>query len=159
MSMCRVLSCVVGRGCLLWPVHSLDKNLLAFSLLHSVLQGQICLFLQVFLDFLLYIQSPVMKRTFFLVIVLEGLRGLHKTSQSQLLWQYGWGIVLDYCRGFPGGSNCKEYAWNAGDLGSVPRSERSLGEGQTEFILLFLRLHWSTAFWTLLLTMWDDLTD
>ena len=43
MSMCRVFSCVVGRGCLLWPVHSLGRTLLAFALLHSVLQGQICL--------------------------------------------------------------------------------------------------------------------
>ena len=41
--------CVVGRGCLLWPVRSLGKTLLAFALLHSVLQGQICLLLQVFL--------------------------------------------------------------------------------------------------------------
>ena len=40
MSMCRVFSCVVGRGCLLWPVCSLGKTLLAFALLHSVLQGQ-----------------------------------------------------------------------------------------------------------------------
>ena len=31
------------RGCLLWPVHSLGKTLLAFALLHFVLQGQICL--------------------------------------------------------------------------------------------------------------------
>ena len=53
MSMCRVFSCVVGRGCLLWPVRSFGKTLLAFALLHSVLQGQICLLLQVFLDFLL----------------------------------------------------------------------------------------------------------
>ena len=29
--MCRVFSCVVGRGCLLWPVCSLGKTLLAFS--------------------------------------------------------------------------------------------------------------------------------
>ena len=43
MSMCRVFSCVVGRGCLLWPVRSLSKTLLAFALLHSVFQGQICL--------------------------------------------------------------------------------------------------------------------
>ena len=34
-------SCVIGRGCLLWPVHFLDKTLLAFALLRSVLQGQI----------------------------------------------------------------------------------------------------------------------
>ena len=45
MSMCRVFSCVVGRGCFLWPVRSLGKTVLAFALLHSVLQGQICLLL------------------------------------------------------------------------------------------------------------------
>ena len=48
-----VFSYVVGRGCLLWSVCSLGRTLLAFALLHSVLQGQICLLLQVFLDFLL----------------------------------------------------------------------------------------------------------
>ena len=58
MSMCRVFSCVVGRGCLLWPEHSLGKTLLVFALLHSVLQGQICLLLQVFLDFLLWLLKP-----------------------------------------------------------------------------------------------------
>ena len=31
--------------------------------------------------------------------------------------------------GFPGGSNSKEYACNAGDLGLIPRLGRSLGEG------------------------------
>ena len=41
MSMCKVPSCVVGRGCLLWPVHFLVKTLLAFALLHSSFQGQI----------------------------------------------------------------------------------------------------------------------
>ena len=41
MSMCRVFSCVVGRGWLLWPVHFLGKTLLVFALLHSVFQGQI----------------------------------------------------------------------------------------------------------------------
>ena len=39
--MCRVISCVVGRGCLLWPLCSVIKTLLAFALLHFVLQGQI----------------------------------------------------------------------------------------------------------------------
>ena len=53
MSMCRVISCVVGRGCLLWPMCSLGKSLLAFALLHFVLQCQTCLLLQVSLDFLL----------------------------------------------------------------------------------------------------------
>ena len=59
MSMCRVFSCVVGRGCLLWPVRSLGKTLLVFALLHFILQGQICLLLQVFLDFLLLHSSPL----------------------------------------------------------------------------------------------------
>ena len=53
MSMYRVFSCVVGRGYLLSPVHSLGKTLLAFALLHFVLQGQTCLLLQVSLEFLL----------------------------------------------------------------------------------------------------------
>ena len=37
MSMCRVISCVVGRGCFLQPVRSLGQTLLAFALLHFVL--------------------------------------------------------------------------------------------------------------------------
>ena len=59
MSMCRVFSFVFERGCLLWPVHSLGKTLLAFALLHSIFQGHICLLLQVFLDFLLLHSSPL----------------------------------------------------------------------------------------------------
>ena len=63
MSMYRFFSCVVGRGCLLWPVHSLGKTLLACALLHSVLQGQICLLLQVSLDFLLLQDGQVMVKS------------------------------------------------------------------------------------------------
>ena len=44
---------VIGQTC------SLGKTLLAFALFHSVLQGQICLLLQVFLDFLLLLSSPL----------------------------------------------------------------------------------------------------
>ena len=42
----------------------------------------------------------MMKRTsffFFLVLVLEGLVGLHGTIQLQLLSIGGWGMDLDYC--------------------------------------------------------------
>ena len=56
---CRVFSCVVGRGCLLWPAPSFGKTLLAFILLHFVLQGQMCLLPQVALDFLLLHSSPL----------------------------------------------------------------------------------------------------
>ena len=73
MSMCRVFSCVVGR-CLSWPVCSLGKTLLAFALLHFVVQGQICLFLQVSLDFLLLHSSALWwKGHLFWGLVLEGL--------------------------------------------------------------------------------------
>ena len=66
MSTCRVFSCVVGRECSLWPVCSLGKTLLACALLHSVFQGQLCPFLQVFLDFLTFtFQFSIMKRTSF----------------------------------------------------------------------------------------------
>ena len=59
MSMCRVVSCVVGRGYLLWPVDSHGKILLAFALIHFVPQGQICLLHLVSLDFLLLHSSPL----------------------------------------------------------------------------------------------------
>ena len=94
-STCRVFSCVVGRGCLLWPVHSLGKTLLAFALLHSVLQGQIFLLLQVSIDFLLLHSSPLWwKRHLFWVLVLEGLVGLQRSTQLHLLQHYWLGHRL-----------------------------------------------------------------
>ena len=96
MPMCRVFSCVVGRGCLLWPVHFLGKTVLFFALLHSAFQGQFCLLLLVFLDFLLLHSSPLLwKRHLFWVLVLQGLVGLHKTVQLQLFSVTRWGIDLD----------------------------------------------------------------
>ena len=129
--MCRVFSCVVGRGCLLWPVCSLSKTLLAFSLLHFVLQGKICLLLQVSLDFLLLHSSPLWwKGHLFWVWVLEGLLCLHRTIQLQLLQHYWLGHRLGLL-----------WYWMA-----------CLGK-KTEMILLFLTLHPSTAFWTLLFVL------
>ena len=52
-------------GCLLWLVHFLGKTLLVFGLLHSVFQGQICLLLQVFLDFLVLYSSPLYEKDIF----------------------------------------------------------------------------------------------
>ena len=57
--LCRVMSCVVGKGCFLWPVLSVSKILLDFALLHFVFQGQTYLLLQVPLDFLLLYSSPM----------------------------------------------------------------------------------------------------
>ena len=95
MSMCRVFSCVTARGCLVCPVHSLGKTLLAFDLLRFVLQGQICLFFQVFLDFLLLHSSSLWgKGHLFSALVLEGLIALHRTVQLQLLQHYSLGHRL-----------------------------------------------------------------
>ena len=89
MSICRAFSCVVERGCLLWPVHFLGKTLLVFALLHSAFQGRICLLLQVFLDFLLNIPVPYNEKDiFFWVLLLKDLIGLHRTVQLQLVQRY-----------------------------------------------------------------------
>ena len=56
---CLVICCVVGRGFLLYPVCYLGKSLLAFDLLHFVLQGQIFLLLLLSLDFPILHSSPL----------------------------------------------------------------------------------------------------
>ena len=88
MSKCRIVSCVVGKDCLLWPACSLDKTLLVFTLLHFVLQSQTFLLLQVFLDFLLLPSSPLWWKGYFFGVRLEGVIGLHRTIQLQLLQHY-----------------------------------------------------------------------
>ena len=93
MSMCRVFSCVVGKGYLLWPVCSLGKTRLGFALLLSLFQ--ICLLFQVFLDFLLLHSSPLRwKGHLFWVLVLEDLVGLLRAIQLHLLQHYWSGHRL-----------------------------------------------------------------
>ena len=71
-------------------------KLLAFALIHFVLQGQTCLLLQVSLDFILLHSSRLWWKGlfFFLVLVLKGLIGLHRTVQLQLLQHYWLGHRL-----------------------------------------------------------------
>ena len=74
---------------------SLGKTLLAIALLHSVFQGQISLFLQASLDSQFCIPVPYNEKDiFFCVLVLEGLGGLHRTVQLQLLQHYWLGHRL-----------------------------------------------------------------
>ena len=75
-------------------MHSLGKTLLAFPLLHFVLQGQN---LEGSLDPTFAFQSPMMKRTSVLVLVLEGLVGLRRTFQFIFFSVTGRSIDLDYC--------------------------------------------------------------
>ena len=127
MSMCRVFS-FVGRGCLLWLVRSLGKTLLAFALLHFVLQGPTCLLSQVSLNFQLLHSSPLWwKGHLFGVLGLEGLVDLHRTDQ----------LLQHYCLG-----HRLELLWYW--MVCLGNEQRSLS---------FLRLHPSTAFRTLKLTM------
>ena len=98
MSICRVFSCVVGRGCLLWPVRPLGKTVLAFALLCFVLQGHICLLLQVSPDFVLLNFSPLQWKGHLLgVLVLEGLVGLHEPFNFSFSSITGQDTGLDYC--------------------------------------------------------------
>ena len=76
----------------------LAKLLLAFVVLHFVIQSQTCLLLQVSLDFLLLHSNPLWwKGNIFGVLVLECLVDLHRTIQLHLLQHYWLGIDLDYC--------------------------------------------------------------
>ena len=130
MSMCRVFSCVVGRGCLLYQCVLLTESI-------SLCPASFCIprpnlpvtpgisWLPTFT-----FQSPIMKRTYFLVLVLEGLVGLHRTIQLQLLQHYWLGHRLGLL-----------WYWMV------------CLENKQEIILSFLRLHPSTAFHTHLLTM------
>ena len=104
-------------------------KLLAFALLHSVLQGQTCLLLQLSLDFLLLFQSPMMKRTYFFAVISRRSYRYSKncstSSSSALLFRaQTWITVI--LNGLP-------WKW-------------------TEIILSLLRLHPRIAFQTLLLT-------
>ena len=83
MSMCRIISCFFGRGCFLWPVNSLGRTLLAYAMLHSLLQGQTCLLLQVSLDFLLLHSSPLWWKAHLLLFVCFSSRRSCRSSQNR----------------------------------------------------------------------------
>ena len=94
MFMCKVVSCVVWKGCLLWPLCSLDKTLLAFVMLHFVLQGPTYLLLRVSLYPLHLHFSPLGWKchSFF-----SCSRRCCKTHQFHLL-QHRWlRYELDHC--------------------------------------------------------------
>ena len=86
-SMCRVFSRVVGRGCLLWPVHSFGKTVslcpASFCTPRPNLPVTPCISWHPTFAF----QSPKWKGHLW-VLVLEGLVGLHRTVQLQLLQHY-----------------------------------------------------------------------
>ena len=88
MSMCRVFSCAVGRGCLLWPLCSLGNTISLCPASFCIPRPNLPVTPGVSWLCTFAFQSPVMKRTSFFIIVLEGLVGLHRIIQLQLLQHY-----------------------------------------------------------------------
>ena len=125
MSMCRVISYVVGRGGLLWPVCSLGKTLFAFALLHFVLpRPNLPVTPGVSWLPTFAFQSPMMKGTsFFGVSSTRSCMSSQNRSASSALTVAAQIWITLLLNGLP---------WK-----------------RTELILLFLRLHPSTAFRTL----------
>ena len=91
MSMCRIFSCAVGRGCVLWPVHSLSLCPASF---YTPRPNLPVYWLTTFV-----FQSPIMKRTFFL----GGVSSRRSCKVFIELFNFsffsitGQGIDLDYC--------------------------------------------------------------
>ena len=104
MSMCRVISCVVGKGYLLWPVCFLDKTISLCPASFCIARPNLPVILGVSWLPTFAFQSPMMKRTSFILLVLEGPVDLHRIGQLQLL-QHQWlghrlGLLwcwMDYC--------------------------------------------------------------
>ena len=97
MSMCRTVSCVVGRRCLLWSVRFLGKTV-------GLCPASFCTWRQNLpitpgISWLptFESQSSMMKRTFFFFGVLKGLVGLHRTFNFSFFGISGWDTDLDYC--------------------------------------------------------------
>ena len=130
MSVCRVISWVVGKAHLLWPVCYFDKTICPSSFLYS--KAKLAYYSGYLLTSYFWISILCDEKDFFfffLVLVLEGVIGLHRTSQLQLLRHQWLGHILGLL-----------WCW-------------TVCLGNKQIILLLLRLHPSTAFQTLLLTM------
>ena len=101
-----------------------QKNTFHLSLLFIVRNknGILSLALQI-LDFYIRLQSPLMT-----LLIIQIIQSMSSTSldDAELFIRSISGFV-----GFPGGSDGKESACNAGDLGSNPRSGRSPGGGNS----------------------------
>ena len=122
--MCRVVSSVLGRGCLLWPVCSLDKSLVtsAHFILYS--KAKLACYSRYLLTSYFCIPIPCDEKCMVWgMLVLEGLVGLHRTSQLQL-HQHQW---LEHRLGLL-------WRWMV-CLGNEPRSFCHFGDSSKDCIL------------------------
>ena len=91
MSKCRVLSCDISRGCLLWPVHSLGKIASLCPASFCTPRPNLPVTSGIFWLPTFVFQSPIMKRTSFLGV---SSRRSCRTIQLQLLQHYWLGHRL-----------------------------------------------------------------
>ena len=95
MSMCRVISCVDGKGCLLWPVCSLDKTVRLCPASFCTPRPNLPVTSGISWLPIFAFQSPMMKRTSLFGI---SSRRCCRSSQNPVNFSFfGWGIDLDYC--------------------------------------------------------------
>ena len=86
MSMCKVVSYVVGSGCLL-PVCSIGKSLLAFALLHFVLKAKLVCYSRYLLTSYFCISVPYDEKASLLAQRLKHLPAMHKSWVRSLGWE------------------------------------------------------------------------
>ena len=97
MSMCKVASCVVEKGFAMTSAFSWQNSASFYPASFCSLRPNLPVTPGISWLPTLAFQFPVMNRISFLVLVLEGLVGLHRTDQLQLL-QHPWlGHRLGWC--------------------------------------------------------------
>ena len=89
MSICRFVSCVAGRECLLWPVCFLGKTQ-SLSCFILSFKAKLVGYSSFLLTSYFCIPSLVMKRTSFLGVVLEGQEKAMAPHSSTLTWKIPW---------------------------------------------------------------------
>ena len=97
--MSRVLSLVLLEEGICYDQYILLTKLLAFYLLHFLSKSKIFHFPGYLLTSYFCIQIGYHEKGHLCVcvLVLEGVVGLHRTTQLQFIHNYSVGIILDYC--------------------------------------------------------------
>ena len=93
MPMCRVISCFVERGCLLWPVSFLGKALSAFACFILYSKAKLACYSGYFLTSYFHILVPYDEKNIFGSFQLQLLQPFNFSFFSIS----AWGTELDYC--------------------------------------------------------------
>ena len=97
MSMCKVASCVVEKGFAMTSAFSWQNSASFYPASFCSLRPNLPVTPGISWLPTLAFQFPVMNRISFLVLVLEGLVGLHRTDQLLQLWWFAYRLELLWC--------------------------------------------------------------